>query len=418
MQRSNSSTMLAAPLPADTTLEGLPYMPLDVVAIRDSRLVTVGDAEAVRAALLLWCAAWQQTPAASLPTDDCELAVLSGYGREKAGWLKVKDEALRGWVEHNNGRLYHPRITAFAKAAWAKRQALRRRSEAGNKARWGSKSNGKKKKPNNSYSSSHKDSLRNPARNPKKKNKAPMDTPPKRGGIRRGDAYAHAREPLEAARGERRVPHESPISVWRNALREYPHLANAANDPDFASALEKALAAHEIPHDQLVNLSRQVADSKRLKDRTTTGAWLIEHLHEALADEYTDKDVLMRRKGQALASTWSDAMHQTVGHLHPKHRAPSSSVAGGLHPEYIEGLANVMRTPERIQALASEIRQSPYLQTQTWRSWLQEADVILAGNYRGKPKPIPDPAEVAATLAELESQTAAMRGETTVRPPP
>lgn len=93
--------------PPDADLRGFPYFPLDVVRLRDSRLAATATGEEFRAAVLLWCAAWHQIPAASLPQDDRELALLAGLGRDLKGWRKVAKEALRGWKLAEDGRLYH-----------------------------------------------------------------------------------------------------------------------------------------------------------------------------------------------------------------------------------------------------------------------------------------------------------------------
>lgn len=100
--------------PLDCDLRDFPFMPMDVVRLRDSDLAAMESPEACWAAVLLWCASWHQVPAASLPNDDRVLANLSGFGRVVKEWLKVKDGALRGWIECSDGRLYHPVIAEKA----------------------------------------------------------------------------------------------------------------------------------------------------------------------------------------------------------------------------------------------------------------------------------------------------------------
>ena len=100
--------------PIDCDLRNFPFMPLDVVRLRDSDLAALESPEACWAAVLLWSASWHQIPAASLPNDDRVLANLSGFGRVVKEWLKVKDGALRGWVLCDDGRLYHPVIAEKA----------------------------------------------------------------------------------------------------------------------------------------------------------------------------------------------------------------------------------------------------------------------------------------------------------------
>jgi len=117
-------------VPPEVDLRNFTYMPLDVVRLRDSDIAGVEDGEVFRAAVLAWCAAWHQVPAASLPDDDAVLARLTGYGRDLATWKRVREAgALRGFVRCSDGRLYHPVVAEKALEAWDKkgRQAERTR---------------------------------------------------------------------------------------------------------------------------------------------------------------------------------------------------------------------------------------------------------------------------------------------------
>lgn len=117
-------------VPPEVDLRNFHYMPLDVVRLRDSDIAGVEDGEVFRAAVLAWCAAWHQVPAASLPDDDAVLARLTGYGRDLATWRRVREAgALRGFVRCSDGRLYHPVVAEKALEAWDKkgRQAERTR---------------------------------------------------------------------------------------------------------------------------------------------------------------------------------------------------------------------------------------------------------------------------------------------------
>lgn len=121
-------------LGAEVDLRGLPFMPLDTVRLIDSDLFALSSGDEFKAAIALWCKAWQQVPAASLPDDDRVLAHLSGAG---GGWRKVRAVALRGFVKCRDGRLYHPVIAEKAAAAW--RQRIAQRDRAGK--RWHSPGN-------------------------------------------------------------------------------------------------------------------------------------------------------------------------------------------------------------------------------------------------------------------------------------
>lgn len=106
----------------EVDLRDFAFMPLDVLRLRDSDLSTMASGDEFKAAVLLWCAAWHQIPAASVPNDDRWLARHSGAG---ARWRKVKDEALRGFILCSDGRLYHSVVADKAKESWAKKQEQR-----------------------------------------------------------------------------------------------------------------------------------------------------------------------------------------------------------------------------------------------------------------------------------------------------
>jgi hypothetical protein len=116
-------------VPAIVDLRDFPYMPLDVVRLRDSRLASHVSGEGFRCAVLLWCAAWHQVPAASLPDDDIQLAQYAGFGRSVREWRKVREESLHGWVKCSDGRLYHPTVAEKAMEAWQQRLQQRYRTE-------------------------------------------------------------------------------------------------------------------------------------------------------------------------------------------------------------------------------------------------------------------------------------------------
>lgn len=104
--------------PPDCDLRGLPFMPLDVVRLCDSDLVALSTGDEFKAAVLLWAKCWLQVPAASLPSDERILAHLSGAGPR---WRKVRDNAMRGFIQCSDGRWYHPVIAEKAMDAWERR---------------------------------------------------------------------------------------------------------------------------------------------------------------------------------------------------------------------------------------------------------------------------------------------------------
>ena len=111
--------------PPDCDLSDFQYMDLDVRRLRDSKFAAGPSGEAFRAGVLLWCAAWHQVPAASLPDDDKWLA--RATGTKKSKWTQIKPIALHGWVLCSDGRYYHPVIAERALRAWLKKQVRMRK---------------------------------------------------------------------------------------------------------------------------------------------------------------------------------------------------------------------------------------------------------------------------------------------------
>lgn len=127
--------------PPDCDLRNYPWMPLDVGWLHDSHLAVVASGDSFRAAMLLYCASWHQVPAASLPTDDRLLANLAGYGRDMEGWLAVKNDALDGFIECSDSRLYHPIIAEKALESYDQRKKQKERTQKATEARRGVRRN-------------------------------------------------------------------------------------------------------------------------------------------------------------------------------------------------------------------------------------------------------------------------------------
>lgn len=102
----------------EADLQDFPFMPLDVLRLRDSNLAISATGEEFRAAVLLWCASWHQIPAGSLPNDDAQLSQFAGFGRVLKEWKKVKSRALSNWQLCSDGRLYHPVVAEKVNEAW------------------------------------------------------------------------------------------------------------------------------------------------------------------------------------------------------------------------------------------------------------------------------------------------------------
>jgi len=119
----------APPVPMDCDLRNFQFMQLDVARLRDSDIAAMASGDEFRAAVMLWCAAWHQVPAASLPDDDKVLSQLAGFGRVVKEWQRVRKGALRGWIKCSDGRLYHPVVAEKAKEAWQGKIEQRWRTE-------------------------------------------------------------------------------------------------------------------------------------------------------------------------------------------------------------------------------------------------------------------------------------------------
>lgn len=103
------------PVPADCDLRDLDGFLLNVERLLASELWALASAEEFRAAMSLWCRAWKQVPAASLPDDERTLAAFAGVSL--ARWAKVRSMAMRGFDKCADGRLYHRTLAADAMRA-------------------------------------------------------------------------------------------------------------------------------------------------------------------------------------------------------------------------------------------------------------------------------------------------------------
>lgn len=124
---TNLPAILEPLTPADCDCRGLPYMPLEAARLLDSDLVALSTGDEFKAALILWCKSWSQTPASSLPDDDRILAKWAGVSIGE--WKTLKEMALRGWLRCSDGRLYHPVIADLALTAYGKRQGQAKRAQ-------------------------------------------------------------------------------------------------------------------------------------------------------------------------------------------------------------------------------------------------------------------------------------------------
>ncbi|NBB65066.1 hypothetical protein GVN18_38060 [Pseudomonas sp. ODNR1LW] len=117
------------PPPADCDLSAYDWFPLKHKRLTMSAWWLRASDRAKALNIDLWCAAYQQVPAASLPDDDVALSDLAGFGRRDiSAWLEVKAEVLACWILWTDGRWYHPTLAEVACEAWASRlEAIQQR---------------------------------------------------------------------------------------------------------------------------------------------------------------------------------------------------------------------------------------------------------------------------------------------------
>ncbi|WP_188260711.1 DnaA N-terminal domain-containing protein [Azospirillum tabaci] len=116
-------------VPAEVDIAKLDGFMLDTRRVLSSELLALSSGDEFKAAVTLWCRAWQQRPAASLPNNPTILASFAGVSPQR--WAKIKDMALRGFVLCSDGRLYHRVLAEDAMRAW---EALTKRHDRTKKA--------------------------------------------------------------------------------------------------------------------------------------------------------------------------------------------------------------------------------------------------------------------------------------------
>lgn len=95
------------PIAAGADLRAFQYTPIFRARLFGSAFhAEASDAE-WRAGVTLWLKSWDQVPAGSLPTDDINLCRLAELGRDVRTWKRLKQGALHGWYQCDDGRLYH-----------------------------------------------------------------------------------------------------------------------------------------------------------------------------------------------------------------------------------------------------------------------------------------------------------------------
>jgi uncharacterized protein YdaU (DUF1376 family) len=113
---------------ADVDCTNLDGFYLNVERLMSSELLALHGNEIIGAAVLLWCRAWKQRPAASLPDDDRINAAFARLSLKK--FREVKDAVTRGFVKCSDGRLYHVFLSKVATDAYRRKAAFQKKRGA------------------------------------------------------------------------------------------------------------------------------------------------------------------------------------------------------------------------------------------------------------------------------------------------
>jgi len=236
--------------PPTCDLRDFPTMPLDAGRLFGSEFHAVSSDAAWRAGVTLWLKSWHQVPAASLPDDDVQLARLAEFARDVKGWKKVREQALRGWIKCDDGRLYHPVVAEKALAAWERKESYRQRSKKGNAARWGGQKDGDEQ--------SHKDN-QEPSRN---------------------DALGMPKGLLERPKGEGEGEGYIPLSN-DNGASALPNETERASDTAFWDTAKAYLRPHTKDPGKLIG--KWVRDHGKVETARGISAAQIERAIEPIA---------------------------------------------------------------------------------------------------------------------------------------
>lgn len=102
--------------PEGSNLSSFEWFPLYYRQLIRSNFWRQASGEVCKISVELWAEAWQQTPVASLPNDDEQLAIMAGFGRRAISeWRAVKRDVLRAWVLCSDDRWYHKTLARVAK---------------------------------------------------------------------------------------------------------------------------------------------------------------------------------------------------------------------------------------------------------------------------------------------------------------
>ena len=115
------------PIPTNTDVRDLDGFMLNVERLMASELVALSSHEEIAAALFLWCRAWKQMPAASLPDDEQVIAAFAKLPLQR--FRKLRAKVMRGFVKCSDGRWYHSVLAAEAFSAFMRKRSFHKKRE-------------------------------------------------------------------------------------------------------------------------------------------------------------------------------------------------------------------------------------------------------------------------------------------------
>lgn len=111
---------LPAPYPPETRAKGWRFE-LDYEQIEQSDTWDLAGPEGRPWLLMMWLTAWRQMPCGSLPGD--EQVIAAKLGMPPKAWAKHRDTLMRGWWLADDGRRYHPTLTARVEEMMKRRRS-------------------------------------------------------------------------------------------------------------------------------------------------------------------------------------------------------------------------------------------------------------------------------------------------------
>ena len=122
------------PVPMDADLRHFPAMMIEVTRLLRSEFIMSASKAGIGAAFILWCSAWHEVPAGSLPKNERIRAKLALCDWEE--WKQVRDEAMNGYVLCSDQRYHHTTGAVFVLDAIKRSLVASEKGRKGAAARW------------------------------------------------------------------------------------------------------------------------------------------------------------------------------------------------------------------------------------------------------------------------------------------